>query len=261
MGAAAPPAPAASPALAPLRPVAGFEASGYAWCGAELVFLGKDGRRGAAHPRNLLCAWRPAARRRALDPTRLHAGARAALARLRQAGAPAARNGSGAHGLLPWLLGRPLAFPLQAAAPRLNALAAALQGEDATAFECAALRLLGLGPGLTPSGDDLLGGIVFALHFAPRARWAERWPQVLAALRAASADVTNVISATLLGDLMQGIGYRALHGLIDALHAGAPSHIDAAIEELCDIGATSGGDLLAGVLLALSATAFDTTTP
>jgi hypothetical protein len=237
----------------PPSPIAGFEASGYAWRGTELVWLGKDGLSGAEHPRNLLRTWRPDARRPAPDAARLRAGAALALAQLGRTVAEASTLAQ-RPGVLPWLLGQPLAFPLNLAAPRLQALRNALERDDVEAFERAALGVLGLGPGLTPSGDDLLGGIFFALAHAPRQRWAPQLPQVQTRLRdAANAGATNAISATLLADLMQGIGYRALHELLEALHGGSADEVERAIAQLAAIGASSGTDLLTGVLLALTA--------
>ena len=128
----------------------------------------------------------------------------------------------------------------------------ALLVNDLAAFEYTALRLLGLGPGLTPSGDDFVGGIFFALHHAPRSHWAAALPAVRARFCTAAAGATNVISAALLHDLMGGHSHQALQDLLAALHTEDPARIEAAIAALLRIGASSGADLLCGVLLALS---------
>ena len=52
-------------------------------------------------------------------------------------------------------------FPLSLGAPRVDAFAAAIAKCDPHLAVTAALPLLGLGPGLTPSGDDLVGAAFF----------------------------------------------------------------------------------------------------
>ncbi|MBL8323661.1 MAG: DUF2877 domain-containing protein [Rubrivivax sp.] len=229
------------PNLAPgLRPVRGFEATGYAWHGERIVWAGEQAR--TDHPRNFHKPWQPAPQ--TFDPRRLHRGAACAIAM--------PHADTAAHpGLLTWLVGQPLPFPLEGARSRFDAVRAALEADDAAAFEAAALRVLGLGPGLTPSGDDFLGGIFFALAHAPRPAWTGRLPALQARVCRACDTATNVISAALLSDLMRGIGYRALHEALEALHSQRPAAIAPAVRALLRVGASSGADLLAGLLLAL----------
>jgi primosomal protein N' len=67
-------------------------------------------------------------------------------------------------------------FPLARALPDVEALAIACAADDADAACRAALPLLGLGPGLTPSGDDLVGAAFFARRALARsASGAVRW--------------------------------------------------------------------------------------
>ena len=160
-------------------------------------------------------------------------------------------------GLLLWLLSEPLPFPMDRATARFDALRSALESNHLRDFENAALRVLGLGEGLTPSGDDFLGGICFALEYAPRKAWRAQLPSVLAAIRAAAITATNAISAALLDDLIAGSSYRALHELLAALQANAPQAIEPAARSLLRVGASSGADILAGVLTALLTTPDD----
>ncbi|MBL8341527.1 MAG: DUF2877 domain-containing protein [Rubrivivax sp.] len=220
----------------------GFEATDYAWLGDRIVWVGQQGR--TDHPRNLHKPWHAAPR--VFDASCLRSGAQRAMAMLRE-------NHLAPAGLLRWLTGQPLPFPLQAAAGRFDAVHAALAADDVAAFEAAAMRVLGLGPGLTPSGDDFLGGIFFALAHAPRPAWAGPLPGLHARMRRACDTATNVISAALLGDLMRGTGYRALHEMLEALHARRPEAIGPAARALLRVGASSGADLLCGLLLALGA--------
>lgn len=220
-----------------LRKVAGFEATDYAWQHGRIVWAGAQA--GSDHPRNAWQPWQPAPLR--CDAQRLQRGASACMVLL-------ARRPP--LGLLPWLCGGRLPFPLDRAAPRFDAVRDALQGNDCHAFEAAALRVLGLGPGLTPSGDDFIGAILFALAHAPRAEWQGALLAMRAHIRSAAANATNLISAALLDDLMAGRSHRALHEMLAALDSGEAAGIEAAAQALLRIGASSGADMLAGLLLA-----------
>ncbi len=225
----------------PLRRIEGFESTAYAWRGEHIVWVGDNA--GIDHPRNAHGPWQPAPLD--CDSQRLRAGAQLGMAALDELPA---------KGLLLWLAGRQLPFPLEHATARFDAIRAALAHNDLPAFAAAAPRVLGLGPGLTPSGDDFLGGIFFALNHAPRRTWLAHLPAVQADLRARCKTATNVISAALLDDLMCGSSYGALHTCLAALQGGLQSDIVASAQGVLRIGASSGADLLAGLLLALVTT-------
>ena len=222
-----------------LQAVPGFETTDYALLDGRIVWTGSKAR--TDHPRNLAHPWQAAPV--TYDAKRLRSGATLAWV-----------NMDTHIGLLGWLAGQHLVFPLELARPRLNAVAQALRAQDLTAFEAAALRVLGLGHGLTPSGDDLLGGIFFTLAHAPitsDAAWRSAMPGLHARIRGAAQSATNPISAALLDDLMRGSSYRVLHDVFDAFQAGEPEPIADAVNRLLRLGASSGGDMLAGVFLAL----------
>lgn len=225
-----------------LKPVAGFEGTAYAWAQGRLVWAGAHAV--TDHPRNWHRPWQPPAQR--LSAPRLRQGGGQLLTRLRSGLGPVEPRG-----WLLWLCGRPLPFPMQAAQGRLLALRNGLWSQDLEAFEAAALRLLGLGHGLTPSGDDFLGALLFTLRHAPVRAWQARMPGLHSRLAAAASEATNPISAALLHDMMAGSSYRALHDLLDALHRGQPETVSDTVHSLLAVGASSGADLLAGVLLAL----------
>ena len=219
-----------------LQAVPGFETTDYALLDGRIVWTGSNTR--TDHPRNLAYPWQA-------EPVTYDAQAL-------RSGAALAWAGMDVHvGLLGWLAGQRLVFPLELARPRLQAVAQALRAQDMAALEAAALRVLGLGHGLTPSGDDLVGGIFFTLAHAPIAAWRSAMPGVHARIRRAAERATNPISAALLDDLMRGSSYRVLHDVFDAFQAGEPGPIADAVDRLVRLGASSGGDMLAGVFLAL----------
>jgi hypothetical protein len=110
--------------------------------------------------------------------------------------------------------------------------------------------LIGLGPGLTPSGDDLLGGCMIALHAFGQARIAQALGQVVLAL---ASTRTNAISMAHLDCAAEGQGAKALHDAIVALCSGSDSGFMHCLDEIGSIGASSGWDAVAGVFLAMQA--------
>lgn len=108
--------------------------------------------------------------------------------------------------------------------------------------------LLGRGPGLTPSGDDVVAGILLA---ARRVLRYERLEQVGGVVRRAARLATTVVSRGMLTDATAGwcpdVVGRALAGLLVPVSPAGR----AAVGDLMRVGHTSGGDLLAGALAVL----------
>ncbi|MBX9591874.1 MAG: DUF2877 domain-containing protein [Hyphomonadaceae bacterium] len=121
------------------------------------------------------------------------------------------------------------------------------------AMDVAATRLaplLGLGPGLTPSGDDMLGGALVALsmlglHDLRYAIWSAIAPLL--------ATQTNAISAAHLAAAAQGQCSAALSRALEALMRGAAQELRLALPAVAAVGHTSGWDALAGALVVLRA--------
>jgi hypothetical protein len=158
-------------------------------------------------------AWRPAKASSALDPARV-------------ATLTAPPDGLGAVAVA---LARGAPLPtstalLRRAAPAIEAL----RRHDLDS----AAALIGLGPGLTPSGDDLIGGYLVARADPALATWAV----ALARTR------TSRISAAHLEAAAGGEAAAAFH---DALNGGP-------LEPLLALGHSSGWDMLAGAMLALT---------
>lgn len=115
-------------------------------------------------------------------------------------------------------------------------------------------HLVGLGPGLTPSGDDFIGGLIFMSLHLNGAYPAECWWENggIGGLLARSGSMTSQISHALLTDLSEGQSHASLHNLADALISNAAS-FDATEHVRCvaKIGQSSGWDMLTGMLAAL----------
>ena len=111
--------------------------------------------------------------------------------------------------------------------------------------------LLGLGPGLTPSGDDVLGGVLLALHASGR----EPEAQALVTIVGERASATNRISLAHLAAAARGQGAATLLELIAALLDGETrrSRLAALVRGIGRIGHSSGWDAVLGACVVLQA--------
>ncbi len=252
------------------RVLAPLSASIYITVDADILWLGPAGA--TPHPRAILCAdpLEPGA----IEPGELVRVDATGVAPWRSAEVPATRDaaaaltrGAARLGAAAQALGAPEGFgtllvdarpgfPLEAAAARARALASACAADRPEEAAQAAWALLGLGAGLTPSGDDYVGGAFFARALLARAGAgdAARWRSAAEAIRAAAPGRTHAISAALLGDLLDGEGWAPLHDLASALAAGAPeAAAREAARRLTRLGHSSGWDLLAGFVAGAAA--------
>lgn len=108
-------------------------------------------------------------------------------------------------------------------------------------------KLIGLGPGLTPSGDDFIGGMMIAFHQLGATSTAT---MVWEAIHPKAVAATNHISRAHLDAAAAGYGAAELHDAIIALQGGDPIAIAATMEAAAAIGHTSGWDTLAGAVTA-----------
>jgi hypothetical protein len=120
---------------------------------------------------------------------------------------------------------------------------------DGPAIIDAAAQLAGLGPGLTPSGDDVLTGILLALRVWPQASGPLGMSVVSTLLVRAAVPRTGRISRAYLWAAWQGHASEAWHDLIRAL-PGESDGVVAAATRILQTGETSGADMLAGFLSA-----------
>ena len=107
--------------------------------------------------------------------------------------------------------------------------------------------LIGLGPGLTPSGDDLIGGALIALAtLGQLGRREALWRHCRELLRD-----TNDISRAHLQAAALGYGAAALHAAIHATMSGEAARLGLALDALTTVGHSSGLDAFAGSLIVM----------
>ncbi|MEJ0079242.1 MAG: DUF2877 domain-containing protein [Alphaproteobacteria bacterium] len=105
--------------------------------------------------------------------------------------------------------------------------------------------LIGLGPGLTPSGDDFLVGVLSVLDAL-----GESEPQTAMARAIVDAlpGLTTSLSACFLRAAAAGHFGEHLHQAVSSVITG---DVDAAIAIAAEIGHSSGWDIMAGILITL----------
>ena len=154
----------------------------------------------------------------------------------------------------------------QIASQRVARLTMGVWTRDYDEIDAAVRGLIGFGPGLTPSGDDLLGGFTIGLiavldpgrHLSRRhdagLGVAQGRRDVVGALarsvlRCAAAETTK-ISAALLSHATEGVGTATVHRLVRAIlrRKDDPELANVACD-LTKVGHTSGWDSLVGILL------------
>jgi hypothetical protein len=140
-------------------------------------------------------------------------------------------------------------------APRLVAAGIASQCEDGLALlldsiatrEAAAggragAALIGLGPGLTPEGDDLIAGAAAVIYAcAGAAGWSvsQRQAWLDAVAPAVLRRRTTPVSAALLEHAVRGAAVKPLHALLDFTDAGERGW-RRALDRLRHTGASTG---------------------
>lgn len=109
-----------------------------------------------------------------------------------------------------------------------------------------AIQLIGLGPGLTPSGDDFLVGLFTVMNLTNGPLFKIR--HVCEQVMAASADRSNPISYMALmkaasGQVRESIG-EFMHHMIH----GSKTEVISSLSRVLDIGSTSGTDIALGLV-------------
>jgi hypothetical protein len=129
-------------------------------------------------------------------------------------------------------------------------LVSALRGSDSDLAR-AMRRSVGRGPGLTPSGDDVLLGMLTVLTSGAARTAAVPVASRLIGALAPLQHSTPDISRHLLNQAARGLPGRALHELGKALWEGAPDDVlSDALQIVLDTGYTSGADACLGLAAA-----------
>jgi len=132
-------------------------------------------------------------------------------------------------------------------------LIAAAERLDSQIAKDAAQKMIGLGPGVTPSGDDVLIGFLAGLYST-----AENEPERLAFIQtfgeslALLSKETNEISRTYLHHAIHGQFSSSMSALLDAINDGAEEQLISALKDAMRVGHSSGMDSVTGLLMGLA---------
>lgn len=113
-----------------------------------------------------------------------------------------------------------------------------------------AVRLIGLGPELTPSGDDFLVGLFAALHVQNNPN-QNPYLSFCADIASAAESRTNAISFMALKKASLGQVRQSIVNLIHSMIYGDTKEMIRDLEVVLHIGASSGTDLAIGILAGL----------
>ena len=141
--------------------------------------------------------------------------------------------------------------------PSIKGIILAAWEKDADLMIHYAKALVGFGEGLTPSGDDFLGGFFFSMRL-----FNQYYPKAVNIPICTYSDFihqsntcTNLISYTILKDHAGGHTVEPLHQLANGLYLGKP--VDQLIfesQKLISLGHSTGWDILTGFLAGMSVT-------
>ncbi len=116
----------------------------------------------------------------------------------------------------------------------------------ANAIADMASQLIGLGEGLTPSGDDLLVGFLAVIHLTQQATTLLQAPIWLDPLVAHTTD----LNAAFLRCALTGHFSEPMVRLIHALYDGPPRAWQSRATDLAQVGHSSGVDAMVGIAFA-----------
>lgn len=143
------------------------------------------------------------------------------------------------------------------AMPKLRLLVQASWRQNIEGIKEATLGLAGLGPGLTPSGDDVLGGFaaIMALLSPQLSADSISRKHIASTIAAMAKPRTTKLSSVLLEFAARGEVSEQIGTLILSLNLPAEEFeiVLKSVAGVLAFGATSGGDTLLGMLLGLRA--------
>ncbi len=123
-------------------------------------------------------------------------------------------------------------------------IAEGVHQSDERALHQGVSLLMGLGPGLTPAGDDYLLGVLARLHMDAAGPDAD----AMARLITAAAATTTRLSRAWLQHAAQGRFDARWHGLQEALLAANEEDVCQAMQRILNVGVSSGPVALSGFL-------------
>jgi len=128
----------------------------------------------------------------------------------------------------------------------------AARSENVERVKGVAQKLIGLGPGLSPSADDALSGFTAALWWVSNSlnKGVDRVKKINEIIVGCSGT-TTLLSQQLLKHAAKGETNERVGELLEAILTGTTPDVKKSVEEVLQIGETSGIDMMVGLLLGL----------
>ncbi len=139
----------------------------------------------------------------------------------------------------------------QFAWPRINKLILAVKQGEPIEITSASRGIAGFGPGLTPSSDDMLIGLmisfIYAAHYYD---WEKGKAEAIneAILKGAEGR-TNQLSYEMMSYAAQGEVIKNIHQLMNSIYFNTEQSLYKSALEVMNYGETSGADLLTGIYI------------
>ncbi len=136
--------------------------------------------------------------------------------------------------------------------PRIKEFVFGVIHRDRTIIDNMLARIVGFGPGLTPSADDMLVGLMAALYYLASYHGidVEVIPYFRKRLNDELINQTTLVSGQMLKAAVQGEFARSLKDLCIAMITTDDRRtIEGATQEAINLGSTSGTDTVVGLLL------------
>lgn len=113
-------------------------------------------------------------------------------------------------------------------------------------FNCF-IRLIGLGNGLTPSGDDFLVGLISIFHFFKYHIQEEKLRKIIFC----NMDKTSLLSKSFLRESIQGNFSELIINLYDCIDKKNYTSLKEVTQLILEYGHSSGVDIISGILFGL----------
>ncbi|MEH7248225.1 DUF2877 domain-containing protein [Neobacillus niacini] len=115
-----------------------------------------------------------------------------------------------------------------------------------------AIKLVGLGPGLTPSGDDFLVGLFTSMNIPTSPLYGYR--KLAEEVVQHAKDLTNDISLIALKKASYGQVRESIIHLVQSIFTGKGEEVTLSLNKVLNIGSSSGTDIALGLYYGLEAT-------
>lgn len=139
------------------------------------------------------------------------------------------------------------------ARPFIDGLMWGVFGGDLEAIKNSAGQILGLGPGLTPSCDDFLAGLLMSINtagasiFGSERETVDFFNKFSSEISDLAKEKTTIYSQSLLSEAAAGEGPQNALDLILSVVTKSPEQVAEHAKSLISVGATSGADISIGI--------------